>query len=175
MQEVSPAYQGKLLGDQFISEDPPFTEGCAGANKKASPPGRQQRCTFSPTTATFSSVQFSSVQYSKFSGLHVPNTCTSWVDHSSVCCRDYARTETSFACIDGAEEPYQKKKNVFPFGGYVTVHQRLQLAFLKVSPLYQRNLLGGRFIFEDPLSFTEGCDGVNYQTLPPGRSNKVYF
>ena len=42
----------------------PFTEGCAGANKKASPPGRhqeqasKQRCTFSPTT--FSSVQFSS-------------------------------------------------------------------------------------------------------------------
>ena len=33
-----------------------ITEGCAGANKKASPPGRQQRCTFSPTT--FSSVQF---------------------------------------------------------------------------------------------------------------------
>ena len=37
----------------------PFTKGCAGANKKASPPGRQQRCTFSPTT----SVQFSSVQF----------------------------------------------------------------------------------------------------------------
>ena len=42
----------------------PFTEGCAGANKKASPPGRyqeqtsKQRCTFRPTT--FSSVQFSS-------------------------------------------------------------------------------------------------------------------
>ena len=39
----------------------PFTEGCAGANKKASPPGRhqeqasKQRCTFRPTT--FSSVQ----------------------------------------------------------------------------------------------------------------------
>ena len=38
----------------------PFTEGCAGANKKASPTGRhqeqgsQQRCTFRPTT--FSSV-----------------------------------------------------------------------------------------------------------------------
>ena len=27
----------------------PFTEGCAGANEKALPPGRQQRCTFSPT------------------------------------------------------------------------------------------------------------------------------
>ena len=25
----------------------PFTEGCAGANEKASPPGRQQRCIFS--------------------------------------------------------------------------------------------------------------------------------
>ena len=41
----------------------PFTEGCAGGNKKASPPGRyreqasKQRCTFRPTT--FSSVQFS--------------------------------------------------------------------------------------------------------------------
>ena len=33
----------------------PFTEGCAGANKKASPPGRQRRCTFRPTT--FSSAQ----------------------------------------------------------------------------------------------------------------------
>ena len=44
----------------------PFTEGYAGANEKAPPPGRQQRCTSSPTT--FSScchlpaVQFSSVQ-----------------------------------------------------------------------------------------------------------------
>ena len=42
----------------------PFTEGCAGANNKASPPGRhqeqapKQRCTFRPIT--FSSVQFSS-------------------------------------------------------------------------------------------------------------------
>ena len=42
----------------------PFTEGCPGANNKASPPGRhqeqapKQRCTFRPTT--FSSVQFSS-------------------------------------------------------------------------------------------------------------------
>ena len=40
-------------------------QGCAGANDKASPPGRhqehapKQRCNFSPTT--FSSVQFSSV------------------------------------------------------------------------------------------------------------------
>ena len=24
-------------------------------------------------------------------------------------------------------------------------------------------------------SFTEGCDGVNYQTLPPGRSNVLYL
>ena len=30
-------------------------------------------------------------------------------------------------------------------------HQRPRLAFQKVSPLYQRNLLGGRFISEDPL------------------------
>ena len=42
-----------------------ITEGCAGANENASPPGRhqeqasKQRCTFSHTT--FSSVQFSSV------------------------------------------------------------------------------------------------------------------
>ena len=42
-----------------------FTEGCPGANDKASPPGRhqeqapKQRCTFRPTA--FSSVQFSSV------------------------------------------------------------------------------------------------------------------
>ena len=41
----------------------PFTEGCAGANKKASPPGRQQeqaskqRCTFRPHYVQFSSVQ----------------------------------------------------------------------------------------------------------------------
>ena len=45
----------------------PFTEGCAGANKKASPPGRhqeqasKQRCTFSLTT--FSSVQFYPAQW----------------------------------------------------------------------------------------------------------------
>ena len=49
----------------------PCTEGCAGANKKASPPGRQQCCTFSPTT--FSSVQFSSfnsVQCSDWPSVH---------------------------------------------------------------------------------------------------------
>ena len=34
----------------------PFTEGCAGANGKTLPPGRQQRCTVRPIT--FSSVQF---------------------------------------------------------------------------------------------------------------------
>ena len=39
-----------------ISAMSPFTEGCAGAYEKASPPGRQQRCTFRPTTV--SSVQF---------------------------------------------------------------------------------------------------------------------
>ena len=33
----------------------PFTERCVGANEIASPPGRQQRCTFSPLR----SVQFS--------------------------------------------------------------------------------------------------------------------
>ena len=62
---------GKHLSTHFvqfssvISEDPLHGgAGCAGANKKASPPGRhqeqasKQRCTFSPTT--FSSVQFSS-------------------------------------------------------------------------------------------------------------------
>ena len=33
----------------------------------------------------------------------------------------------------------------------------------------KQNLLGGRFISEDlcPGPFTEGCDGVNDQTLPP--------
>ena len=54
-------------------------------------------------------------------------------------------------------------------------------------------LPGGWFISEDQVSvtdiyhtipyhtipyhtpFTEGCDGVNYQTLPPGRSNMLYF
>ena len=30
-------------------------------------------------------------------------------------------------------------------------NQRPRLAIQKVSPLYQRNLLAGRFIFEDPL------------------------
>ena len=47
-----------------LSLTTPFTEGCAGANEKASPPGRhqeqlqasKQRCTFRPTA--FSSVQF---------------------------------------------------------------------------------------------------------------------
>ena len=39
-----------------VQTNAPFTEGCAGANKKASPPGRHQeqaptqRCTFRPTT-----------------------------------------------------------------------------------------------------------------------------
>ena len=45
-----------------LSLTTPFTEGCPGANNKASPPGRhqeqasKQRCTFSSTT--FSAVQF---------------------------------------------------------------------------------------------------------------------
>ena len=58
----------------------PFTEGCAGVNKKASLPGRhqeqaskhvyKQRCTFSPTT--FSSVQFSPVHTSSWpTGKHL--------------------------------------------------------------------------------------------------------
>ena len=50
----------------------PFTEGCAGANKKASPPGRHQEQTSQKHVALldplrsvqFSSVQFSSVQFS---------------------------------------------------------------------------------------------------------------
>ena len=49
-----------------LSLTTPFTEGCPGANVKASPPGRhqeqapEQRCNFSPTA--FSSVQFSPLQ-----------------------------------------------------------------------------------------------------------------
>ena len=57
-----------------LSLTTPFTEGyrCAGADNKASPPGRhqeqvsKQRCTFSPTT--FSSVQFS------LGGMHVQHS-----------------------------------------------------------------------------------------------------
>ena len=50
--------------ESSIKKVHPFYLGCAGANKKASPPGRhqeqapKQRCTCRPTT--FSSVQFSS-------------------------------------------------------------------------------------------------------------------
>ena len=50
-----------------LSPTTPFTEGCPGANNKASPPGRhqeqasKQRCTFSSTT--FSSVQIFKVQF----------------------------------------------------------------------------------------------------------------
>ena len=53
----------------------PFTEGCAGANTKASPPGRhqeqapKQRCTFSPTT--FSSVQFNARGYLAWTSLGI--------------------------------------------------------------------------------------------------------
>ena len=36
-----PLCQGNLLGARSISEDP-LHEGCAGADKKASPPGRHQ-------------------------------------------------------------------------------------------------------------------------------------
>ena len=66
-QEVPPASSRGFTGPPVFFLRTPFTEGCAGANKKASPPGRhqeqasKQRCTFRPTT--FSSVQFSSVQY----------------------------------------------------------------------------------------------------------------
>ena len=54
------------MGDRFIPDDP-VHGGCAGANDKASPPGRhqeqapKQRCTFSPTT--FSSVQLSATYH----------------------------------------------------------------------------------------------------------------
>ena len=63
---------------QLRSLTTPFTEGCPGANNKASPPGRhqeqapKQRCTFSPTT--FSSVQFS--LHSKFSSVQCKYVCT---------------------------------------------------------------------------------------------------
>ena len=45
-------------------------EGCAGANEKASPPGRQQRCTFRPTT-------FSSVRAERFGACHARERCSS--------------------------------------------------------------------------------------------------
>ena len=70
-----------------LSLTTPFTEGCPGANNKASPPGRhqeqapKQRCTFSPTT--FSSVQMASLGiilflrslYSKFRWRPRHGTC----------------------------------------------------------------------------------------------------
>ena len=37
------------------------------------------------------------------------------VDTGSVCCRDYARTETSLACIHRTEEPTKKKKQLACF------------------------------------------------------------
>ena len=41
-------------------------------------------------------------------------------------------------------------------------------------PLYRRNLLQEAALFlRTP--FTEGGDGVDYQTWPPGRSNELYF
>ena len=55
-----PIYQRNSSKGFLMFLGTPFTKGCAVTNKKASPPGRQQSCTFSPTS--FSSVQFAAVQ-----------------------------------------------------------------------------------------------------------------
>ena len=45
--------------------------------------------------------------------------------------------------------------------------------FSKGLPALLTELPGGWFISDDP--FTEGCEGVNHQTLPPSRSNVLCF
>ena len=55
----------------------------------------------------------------------------------------------------------------------VGTHQCLRLAFQKVSPLTNGIYWEGISFLRTP--FTEGCAAVNYQTLPPRRSNKLYF
>ena len=50
-------------------------------------------------------------------------------------------------------------------------HQRRRLAFQKVSPFTDGIYREAGLFLTTPFEFMEGCDGVNYQILPPGRSN----
>ena len=55
----------------------------------------------------------------------------------------------------------------------VVTHQRPRLAFQKVSRFTGGIYREAGLFLTTP--FTEGCEGVNYQTLLPGRSNMLYF
>ena len=70
----------------------PFTEGCAGANKKAAPLAVNNVALLVPLR----SVEF--------------NSGDGHLAVSNQCCRDYARTETSLACIHGPKN--QPKSSV---------------------------------------------------------------
>ena len=57
-------------------------------------------------------------------------------------------------------------------------HQRPRLVFKRSHTIPSPRFTGG--IYQEAglflmTPFTEGCGGVNYQTLPPGRSNMLYF
>ena len=58
-----------------------------------------------------------------------------------------------------------------PFGGWHHTNDHGWL--FKRSPRFTNGIHweAGFFL----RTFTEGCDGVNHQTLPPGRSNVLHF
>ena len=90
VQEVSPALPKGNDWEASLFIRIPYTEGCLGANKTASPSGRQQRYTFSPTTS-------SSIQLGCYHGC--ANSCC---DFSS----DYStQGPKQVAYINGAKEP----------------------------------------------------------------------
>ena len=64
------------------------------------------------------------------------------------------------------------KLDKYPFDGWRRTNDHGWL--FKRSPRFTDGIYWEAGLFlRTP--FTEGCDGVNYQTLPPGRSNKLYF
>ena len=50
-------------------------------------------------------------------------------------------------------------------------HQRPRLTFQKVSPLYQRNLLGSQFVSEDPLQSVRGARELMSKPRPMAVNN----
>ena len=108
-------------------------------------------CTFSPTT--FSSVQFSSVQY-------LPSVL--WFAlgfFSSLVSSDLSSVQFSHHTIPVSAGWHHTNDHGWLF---------------KRSPRFTDGIYREAGLFLTT-PFTEGCDGVNYQTLPPGRSNMLYF
>ena len=66
------------------------------------------------------------------------------------------------------------KLDKYPFGGWH--HTNDHGGLFKRSPRFTNGIYReAGLVLRTSFMITEGCDGVNYQTLPLGRSNMLYF